>query len=96
MAALLLISDGDSERGWCRDGDPFRDESGLECLMAENDNHSFRRNHTEAEITGAGTVTLSSTRAVTVRQLSGGYGEQGTKSKDAKEFHAPISPSYIH
>ena len=99
MATLLLMPDSDSEWGWCRDGDPCHDENVLDCLRQKVtcDDHSLlRQNHMEGEITTAGTTTLSSTRAVAVCHLSGGYREQDTKSRDARKFHASISPSYIH
>ena len=60
--ATYSMPDGDPEHGWCHNGDPCRDGSGLECLTKESDDYSLRRNHTERDIqraiSGAGAATL--------------------------------------
>jgi len=35
VATFLLMPDGDPERGWCCNGDPCYNGSGLECLTIE-------------------------------------------------------------
>ena len=91
---LLLTPDSVPEHGWCRNG------SSLKCLTTESDDYSLRRNHmerdTEGEITGARAATLSKTRTVAARQLSGGYGQQDPERRDSGIFHALISSTYVH